>query len=46
LYKEDFEKFIQGLEETIAYIKEKQGDAPSAPVQNGDSSIDDEFNSL
>jgi len=48
LYKEDFEKFIQGLEETIAYIKERQHDAPSAPEESmtSDSSVDEEFNAL
>jgi hypothetical protein len=48
LYKEDFEKFIQGLEETIQYIKERQQDAPSAPSESmtSESSIDEEFNAL
>lgn len=27
LYKEDFEKFVEGLEESIAYIKEAMGSA-------------------
>ena len=43
-----FEKFIQGLEETIQYIKERQQDAPDAPSESmtSDSSIDEEFNAL
>jgi hypothetical protein len=44
LYKEDFEKFQQGLDETIEYIKNRQGDSPS-PVSTS-SSDDAEFDSL
>lgn len=29
LYKEDFEKFINGLQETIQYIEKEQGNEPS-----------------
>jgi hypothetical protein len=28
LYKEDFNKFIEGLEDVIGFIKKEQGDAP------------------
>lgn len=28
LYKEDFDKFIEGLEEVIGFIKKEQGEAP------------------
>ena len=44
LYKEDFEKFIEGLQETIEYIRQKQMDAPSSSTI--EHSADDEFNSL
>lgn len=46
LYKEDFEKFIEGLQETIDYIRQKQADAPAAPAISAHSDADDEFNSL
>jgi len=28
LYKEDFDKFVEGLEEVVGFIKREQGDAP------------------
>ncbi|MDR3653670.1 MAG: DUF3276 family protein [Paludibacter sp.] len=28
LYKEDFDKFIEGLEDVVAFIKREQGEAP------------------
>jgi hypothetical protein len=28
LYKEDFDKFVEGLEEVIGFIKQEQGEAP------------------
>ena len=47
LYKEDFEKFVEGLQETIDYIRQKQSEAPSAPAYTENTSTeDDEFNSL
>lgn len=45
LYKEDFGKFSEGLEEVIAYIKEHKPEffEQEAAAQN---SVDDEFDSL
>ncbi len=28
LYKEDFDKFVEGLEDVVGFIKREQGDAP------------------
>jgi len=28
LYKEDFDKFIEGLEDVVSFIKREQGEAP------------------
>jgi len=28
LYKEDFDKFIEGIEDVVSFIKREQGDAP------------------
>lgn len=33
LYKEDFEKFVEGLEDVIHYIKTGKGEEPEAPYQ-------------
>ncbi len=33
LYKEDFTKFIEGLEDVIGFIKREQGDAPQRDNQ-------------
>lgn len=38
LYKEDFGKFVEGLEDVIDFIKRKQGDTPQreySQYQNG-----------
>ena len=31
LYKEDFDKFIEGLEDVVSFIKREQGEAPPRP---------------
>lgn len=38
LYKEDFDKFVEGLEEVIGFIKKEQGEA----VQRGTQSVESE----
>ena len=40
LYKEDFEKFMNGLNETVDYIYEKEG--PYVPQQESSESLSDE----
>ena len=40
LYKEDFEKFMNGLNETIDYIYEKEG--PYVPQQESSENLSDE----
>ncbi len=40
LYKEDFEKFMNGLNETVNYIYEKEG--PYVPQQDGTEVVSDE----
>lgn len=45
LYREDFNKFIEGLEDVVAYIKNELGEAPQRefnPGGNADSTSDDE----
>lgn len=32
LYKEDFDKFLEGMEDVIGFVKEQQGEAPARPV--------------
>lgn len=34
LYKEDFDKFVEGLEEVIGFIKQEQGDLPQRQERN------------
>jgi hypothetical protein len=41
LYKEDFEKFMDGLNEAIGYIKENSPAVSEAVVAGGDSSFSD-----
>ena len=41
LYKEDFEKFSQGLEDIIKYIKEKEIQTQEKPVREGAGSFSD-----
>ena len=38
LYKEDFDKFVEGLEEVIGFIKKEQGEV----VQRGTQSVESE----
>ena len=40
LYKEDFEKFMNGLNETVDYIYEKEG--PYVPQQDSSENLSDE----
>ncbi|KAF5028316.1 hypothetical protein SDC9_25728 [bioreactor metagenome] len=41
LYKEDFEKFSQGLEDIIKYIKENAPQTQEKPVREGAGSFSD-----
>ena len=41
LYKEDFEKFSQGLEDIIKYIKENAPQTQEKPVREGTGSFSD-----
>ena len=43
LYKEDFEKFIAGLNEAVSFIENKQGKAEPRPDYNEDIKLDLEF---
>lgn len=36
LYKEDFDKFIEGLEDVVGFIKKEQGEATPRPEYNPD----------
>ena len=36
LYKEDFDKFIEGLEDVVAFIKREQGEAPQREIYTSD----------
>ena len=47
LYKEDFDKFMEGLNETVEYIRQNQGTSgdggslPASPDKSADSSSDE-----
>lgn len=43
LYREDFEKFLDGMQEAIAYVEEKQGKAEPRPEYDSDIKLDLEF---
>ena len=43
LYREDFEKFLDGMQEAIAFVEEKQGKAEPRPDYTEDIKIDLEF---
>ena len=48
LYKEDFDKFVEGLEDVIGFIKKEQGEATpryEEPTDNTDASINEETKS-
>jgi hypothetical protein len=45
LYKEDFEKFTEGLKDVVAFI-DKYNEASEAPVQSQDIESDDQKSSL
>ncbi len=39
LYKEDFDKFVEGLEDVVSFIKREQGEAPQREYKERDSEI-------
>ena len=39
LYKEDFDKFIEGLEDVVGFIKREQGEAPQREYKDPEISI-------
>lgn len=41
LYKEDFDKFIEGLEDVVTFIKSEQGEATPRPEYKSEKVIDD-----
>ena len=41
LYKEDFEKFIEGLSDVIGYIQQHNGDVSAKPAGNNDADDND-----
>ena len=41
LYKEDFDKFIEGLEDVIAFIKREQGEAKPRMEESAENVTDD-----
>ena len=45
LYKEDFDKFSQGLEEVIAYIKERCPVVERVPEEHRETATEDKFTS-
>lgn len=45
LYKEDFDKFSQGLEEVIAYIKERCPVVERVPEEHKETETEDKFTS-
>ena len=45
LYKEDFDKFSQGLEEVIAYIKERCPVVERVPEEHRETETEDKFTS-
>jgi hypothetical protein len=40
LYKEDFDKFIEGLEDVVSFIKREQGEAPQREYKTQEESVD------
>lgn len=40
LYKEDFDKFIEGLEDVVSFIKREQGEAPQRETRNPEQEQD------
>lgn len=41
LYKEDFDKFIEGLEDVVGFIKKEQGEAEPRPEYKAEKVADD-----
>jgi len=39
LYKEDFDKFVEGLEDVVSFIKREQGEAPQREYKERDAEI-------
>ena len=37
LYKEDFDKFIEGLEDVVGFIKREQGEAPQREYKEAET---------
>ena len=42
LYKEDFSKFLEGLEDVIGFIRKEQGDAPQREYTESENGISSE----
>ena len=42
LYKEDFDKFIEGIEDVVSFIKREQGEAPQREYKVTEESIQPE----
>ena len=42
LYKEDFDKFIEGLEDVVGFIKREQGEAPQRETYTAEKAKDEE----
>ncbi len=42
LYKEDFDKFIEGIEDVVKFIKQEQGDAPQRIYKSDIPEVNDE----
>ena len=45
LYKEDFDKFADGLDEVIGFIKTQQGEAPQREYKDSDQTTNDQSTS-
>lgn len=43
IYKEDFQKFVDGFQEILGYIQKEQGEAEPRPEQDEEIKIDMEF---
>lgn len=42
LYKEDFDKFMEGMEDVVSFIKREQGEAPQREYKNVENKENDE----
>ncbi len=43
LYKEDFDKFIEGLEDVVSFIKREQGEAPQRETYTAEKGKEEEI---